>query len=1230
MNNNTDDMAIERPFILSQYQWPLRYAKFSSIFAIILGACSTLGWSFAQWLPDELLPFVLAIKPNTALCFIYAGMALWVSCEMTKIYHLYFVKLCATLILIVSVLSLAEYALNRDFGIDRHLFKNAITNEELFLPPGRMSPLSAINFTFISFSLLFINNKIVSYRVNQFFIMLALVLTYFIFLGNIYDIINLAQIFGLRNQYIQAGLPIIIAFFILELGVLFINPDKGLAYILTSKTTGGRLARRLIPPGIILPIILGYIELNIHPGGSYNPALGTSLLILSITLLFLAFILVNAYFFNESDNERNKMDEALHLNQEKLQAILTHTNAVMYMLDIKKRFILANRQFEKLFHKKSTEIIGNNIYSLLPKKLADEFEQNNSRVIQSRKSIEVEEHIPDKDKIHTFLVNKFPLFNETGHIIAVGGIATDITNIKEMQEVLRENQERFTLALKSAKAGTWSWDIINGSIVWDEYMYKLFDVHPNDFQGTITFLMSLIHPDDRERVDHEIQNALKNNLELENEFRVLHSDGTVKYLASRGKIYRDDHENTIRIMGVCWDISQHKHAEEELKLAKETAEYLAKKAEEASKAKSAFLAAMSHEIRTPLNGVLGITELLLETPLNDLQKKYIETGIVSGKALLTIINDILDFSKIESGRMELESIDFDLQELIDDTVEIIAVQIGKKEISIDVLIDYNVPTWLKGDPSRVRQVLHNLLSNAVKFTEKGKITIYIKLAEINDNNVKLIFEVTDTGVGITPDIYQRLFKPFSQGDISTSRKHGGTGLGLIISKRLVEIMGGQIDVESVPDKGSKFWFNIKLQLGQPDEKNVSYSSTELKGVRILCVDNNLINRNTIKRQTESWQMRCDLAANAAEALSKMQKAIDENDSYKLLLVDYYLPGMSGIELIGVIRKLKEIAETKIIILASFDAVFGLNEMNNLGIMTSISKPLKKVKLHEAIIAALTNENIKAINKHPDINVNSTERLPTKNERILVAEDNEINQQLILQILKRLGYQTDTVSNGIELLEAIKKTNYDLILMDCQMPEMDGYTATREIRTLEKNSNQHIPIIAITAYALKGDYKKCIDSGMNDYLSKPVEIKLLVEKINRWLGKKKIINQPPIQTEQKLFIDIARIKEIFGDNQQEIDDFMKSLVTTFTALLAEVNKAIITKDRQNLQILLHRLKGSAGNSGIMQLHSLFAAAEIDVKNNDWESLEKNYQIILDLFAKIRSEIEHHHYSDKQQN
>lgn len=1234
------------------FGWPEMYSKAASGVAIIVGMSVLLSWLFYYWLPSGSVAGLIAMQPNTAMCFILAGIVLWVRCESTPYYIQACASLAAGVIFLFGFLTLFQYFFQIDLGIDQSVFATTpVASYYHIFPPGRMPPLAAANFVLIGFSLFFIDNKVVSFRVHQVLLFIVILFSFFPFLIHLYKIESASAFLGF-DRYSQMPMITILMFIVMGIGVFLSRPNYGITSLLVSHESGGVMTRRMIPPAIVIPIILGYIGLIGLGGIYYEAKIGISLLVMATILFFISFIIINAYLVERVDVKRKIIEHQLKLNQAKLQAILDHTSASIYIYDLNGRYLLINKSLERQVRRTKDEVIGKTTHDLLPKDVADNIVDNNNQVVESRTPIAVEEVIPGDDGVpRTFLSNKFPLLDERNIPYAIGGISTDITDIKHIQDTLSANKERLDLALRSAQAGTWSWDVDKDIYSWDAYMHQLFGLMPGSVMLHYSAVLNMIHPEDRDRVHEGVQRILESGDEYESEFRIIYRDNSIRYLHEQGKVYRDHRGHPIRMTGVCWDVTEKKREEEELRHAKDMAEKLATQAETASHAKSAFLAAMSHEIRTPLNGVIGMTGLLLDTKLTSEQREYIETIRISGEALLAVINDILDFSKIESERMEFEESDFNLYSLVQGTVDIVSAQIQKKGIALGVFIDPDVPEWMVGDSSRIRQVLTNLLGNAAKFTDKGEISVKVKVSEKletdEDTEVTLMFEVTDTGIGITPEIRTKLFQPFSQGDISTSRKYGGTGLGLAISKRLIEMMGGNIDVDSAPGRGSRFWFTIKLVESTAPATKVEYSfPEEYKGRRILCIDDNAINRDIVKKHAQNWELRCEVAQNAAEGLHMMREASQENDPFDLVLTDHVMPGMSGFEMIEIMRRLDEISDTPVLVLSSLGASISDDEMQKYKISAALNKPLRTIKLYESIVDIFSG--VRGTGEKTLGDVMKSERPKRKSSRILLAEDNPINQLVALRILSRLGYRADTVGNGMEAVKALEAVPYDLVLMDCQMPEMDGYTATEEVRKHEKASGRHVPIVAMTAHALKGDREKCLAAGMDDYITKPIDLTSLNSMLQKWLQDEEANTAEPkeqvndvapehieviaeaatpeeedVQSEEPDHgdsneIDVDRIKEIFGDDKATIREFLTLFVTSTDEVMAEIKVALGANATEDSKKLFHRLKGSAGNSGIMNIHRLCIKAEEVLSGGDWDAATDIYKQIQSHFEKVKTE------------
>ena len=546
---------------------------------------------------------------------------------------------------------------------------------------------------------------------------------------------------------------------------------------------------------------------------------------------------------------------------------------------------------------------------------------------------------------------------------------------------------------------------------------------------------------------------------------------------------------------------QLNRANSELERAIAHAREMAHLADQANKSKGEFLANMSHEIRTPLNGVIGMTSLLQETNLTIEQREFVDIAKASGEALLTVINDILDVSKIEAGKLDLEIIDFNLHTTVQKTVDILTPIAAKKGLEMLCFIDPAVPPGMQGDPGRLRQILVNLLNNAIKFTDAGEVGIEVSLEKDADSQATIRFNISDTGIGIQPDRVNSLFEAFTQADASTTRQYGGTGLGLTISKQLCEMMGGNIFVKSDPGKGSTFSFTVVLEK-QSTQKPISYIvPSRARDLHILIVDDNDTNRRILSAYLDQWGYHYAEASSARKALELMHEAVQNGKPFDLAILDMMMPQMDGEELGKIIKADSVLKSTKLIMLTSLARRGDASRFRSIGFAGYLSKPVKPTMLFDTLTTVLGKP---ADGEDHDVFV--TRRTLSKNAanirasrakaRLLLAEDHPINQKVALKILSNLGYQADIVANGQEAIEALKNKSYDAVLMDCQMPVMDGFQATIAFRAMEGN-RKRTPVIALTASAMEGDREKCLEAGMDDYISKPVDPTVLAELLDKW-------------------------------------------------------------------------------------------------------------------------------------
>ena len=791
--------------------------------------------------------------------------------------------------------------------------------------------------------------------------------------------------------------------------------------------------------------------------------------------------------------EYQRAIEAFQASEHFLQSLLDHLPVMIYRKDIEGRLTFANRYYCERYGQPLENLLEKTEFDLSPADLAQQKHVDNLKVIATCTTLEKDEVQRKPDGTLSWIhIIKVPITDRSGRVIGTQGMYWDITERKRAEAELLKlsaavEQSPVSIVVTNLR-GNIEYANRRSSEVTGYRNAELVGQNPRILQSGETPSAEY----------QKLWETITTGGTWRGELHNRRKNGELYWEEAAISPIRDAAGQTTHYLAVKEDITARKRVQEELTSAKLAAEA-------AAHAKSEFLANMSHEIRTPMNGVIGMTNLLLDTKLDPEQRQFAESVRNSADNLMTIINDILDFSKIEAGKLTFEELDFELTETIESTMTMLSERALTKGLELINVIADDVPTRLRGDPGRLRQVLTNIVSNALKFTDHGEVVLRVGLESATDTHTTIRFAVTDTGIGISPETQKRLFQSFSQADSSTTRKFGGTGLGLAISKQLVLLMGGDIGVESAVGHGSTFWFTAHLEKQSGEPRLAPPHIRELADLRVLVVDDNATNRQILSHQLFAWKMQQQSAEGGQEALGLLRAAAAAGRPHHFALLDMQMPAMDGMTLAHAIKHDPTICGTRLIMLTSLGHRFTKAELQAAGIEAYLVKPVQAVRLFDSLLAIVSRSlpPLPLPATGGDNKNSARVAVPQFGGRILVAEDNQVNQKIACAQLKKFGCTVDVAAHGLEVLEALSRIKYDLIFMDCQMPEMDGYEATQTIRELEQDLKHPcgwkapIPIVAMTANAMLGDREKCLTVGMNDYVSKPIRPSELQSVLERW-------------------------------------------------------------------------------------------------------------------------------------
>ena len=912
--------------------------------------------------------------------------------------------------------------------------------------------------------------------------------------------------------------------------------------------------------------------------------------------------------------ERKQVEQTLREREERFHTAFDHAPFGMCLTSLDGRLLQVNATLCHMLGYSQEELVGRRWADITHPEDMTVSGDAVERAVRGQQCIEMEKRYIHRDGTVVWVQVKASLVRGSdqapSHFITH---IEDITERRRVQEAIRRSEERYRRLVDNLPDLAWTADIQGNTIYISPKLEAVYGYRPEElYQNGAEVWLGRILPSDLPRVIEAFEALFHENKPFDVEYQIQRKDGQWIWVHDRAmRTFTQD--GVVYADGVFRDITAQKQAEVELRKAKEAAEA-------ASLAKSRFLANMSHEIRTPMNGVIGMARLLLSTELSSEQRRYAEIMCSSGETLMALIDHVLDLSKIEAGKLVLDSVDFNLKTVLEGVMETLGIQAAAKPLELTCLVAPGTPSLLRGDPGRLRQVVTNLAANAIKFTERGEVAIRVGLSAEDERTATLHFTILDTGIGIPEPQAAKLFSPFAQADASTTRRFGGTGLGLAISKQLVEMMGGRIGLMSEPNKGSTFWFTVILEKQEKQLTGADGTTTSLPEVKVLVVDDHAANRLVVTSLARSWGCRATPAADAGEALALLRQAAADGAGFQLALLDKTMPVTDGEELARQIAADPQLQDIALVMMTNLGDENESLRGRRPEIAGFVSKPIIETRLREALELALGRREAPASRASDVAPPAEQARVPA---RILLAEDNVTNQLVMVAMLNQLGYQADVVSNGAEAVKASQAAAYDLIFMDCAMPEIDGYEATRMIRASEtQTSHARVPIVAVTGHALPGDRERCLREGMDDYLSKPIDPQKLSRVLAKWLRRDHasdaVAKPAPVTTpEPEVVFDENRLLQRMMGDKKLVATIIAAFLDDTPVQLARLQERLAAADAPGVRRQAHTIKGAAANVSAGALRAVALEAEHAATAGKLESVNELLPRLESEFERLRA-------------